>query len=100
MRYPHLWAAIVPVAGGGGNPGRAHLIKDIPCWCFNNLKDSLSPSSAVRAMIDAIRRAGGTGIAPEFCKLDPTAETVDHNAWDMACSLPDLYDWLLQQRRR
>lgn len=98
MRYPEQWAAIVPVAGGGSDPSRAHLIKDIPCWCFNNRTDQSSDSGAVRRMIEAIRAVGGSPRYSEFCTLG-SAETSDHNAWDMTYSLPDLYDWLLRQRR-
>jgi predicted peptidase len=98
LRYPDRWAAIVPVAGGGTDLGQADLIKDIPCWCFNNRTDQSSPSSSVRRMIEALRAAGGTPRYTEFCTLG-SPEASDHNAWDKAYSLPDLYDWLLQQRR-
>jgi predicted esterase len=87
---PDQWAAIVPVASGS-DPNQAPLIKHIPCWCFHNSHD---PSISVyfpRRMIGALRALGGTPKYTEF--FGP-----DHDAWDRAYNMPDLYDWLLQQK--
>ena len=42
-------------------------------------------------MIQSLRTAGGRPRYTEFFGLN-------HNAWDRAYHLPDLYDWLLRQR--
>jgi len=89
-RYPDRWAAIVPVASSG-SPALAASIKHVPCWCFHNSHDAGSPVANPRAMIEALRAAGGTPRYTEFFGLN-------HNAWDRAYNLPDLYDWLLSHR--
>ena len=42
---PKLFAAGVPVAGGG-NPGTASSIKDVPVWVFHGAKDPTVPVAA------------------------------------------------------
>ncbi len=55
-------------------------------------------------MIAALRAAGGTPRYTEFVALatdswrDGDAKWA-HNAWDKAYSMPELYEWLIQQSR-
>lgn len=91
-RFPDRWAAIVPVSSGVCPTGRAGVIKHIPCWCFHNRYDGGSPAAQPRAMVAALRAAGGRPRYTEF-------EEVTHNAWDQAYATPGLYDWLSRQRR-
>ena len=90
--YPRRWAAIVPVASFPQNPGQASLIKGIPCWCFHDRYDGGCSVEKVRAMIAALRAAGGRPKYTEY--LD-----VNHGAWDRAYNAPELFDWLSRQRR-
>jgi predicted esterase len=90
-RYPDRWAAIVPVAGTG-DPGQAPLIKHIPYWCFHNHYDAMAPVEGPRRMIQALRALGGD---PKYTEYLDT----NHNAGERAYVLPELYDWLAQQRR-
>ncbi len=90
-RFPDRWAAIVPVASNG-DPRVVRSIYKIPCWCFHNSHDAGSPVANPRRMIQNLREAGATPKYTEFFGLN-------HNCWDRAYSLTDLYDWLLQQRR-
>lgn len=94
---PGRWAAIVPVSTGDCDPASAPLIKDIPCWCFHNVNDVLSPPTAPREMIAALRRAGGTPRYSEFFHPAVT-NTERHNAWDAAYGDLELYGWLLEHR--
>ncbi|MHC5537826.1 hypothetical protein ACYOEI_06310 [Singulisphaera rosea] len=89
--FPERWAAIVPVASSA-QPDQARAIARIACWCFHNSHDIGSPPSSPRAMIAGLRRAGGSPRYTEFLGMD-------HNCWDRAYRLPQLYDWLFQQRR-
>ncbi len=90
--YPQRWAAIVPICGGG-NPKIAPTIKHIPCWCFHGDADKVVPPQASRAMIDALKQAGGN---PKYTEYPG----VGHNSWDPAYNTDELYTWLLQQRRK
>jgi predicted peptidase len=96
---PNRWAAIVPVSSSGCAPASAPRIKEIPCWCFHNVNDVGSPPDDPRAMIAALRRAGGTPRYTEsFYPATTAAER--HNAWDAAYGNPELYDWLLTRQSR
>jgi len=90
-RHPKRFAAIVPVCGGG-NPGAAGNLKDLPTWAFHGDKDTTVVLAKSQEMIDAIKAAGGN---PKFT-IYPG---VGHNAWDQAYAEKDLVPWLLAQAR-
>jgi predicted peptidase len=87
--YPNKWAAIAPICGGG-DPATADKIKHIPCWCFCGDRDAAKLVDANRAMIKALKGAGGD---PRYTELP----FVGHNSWDCAYVTPELYAWFLKQ---
>lgn len=89
--FPERWAAIVPLCGGG-DPETAARFKDIPCWCFHGDADRMIPPELSRRMVSALRKAGGRPIHHEY-------PGVDHNCWDETYANPELFEWLLGQRR-
>jgi predicted esterase len=94
-RYPARWAAIVPVSSGGCNPAQASIIKNIPCWCFHNAHDASSRSADPERLIDAIRRLGGS---PRYSKFQELfVPTLQHNAWDPAYHIEEVYQWMIMQ---
>lgn len=88
---PERFAAIVPICGRG-DPREAERFKDVPVWAFHGTRDSAISVSRSREMVEALRKIGGRVRYTEF----PEA---DHNSWDPAFNTPELYDWLLEQRR-
>ena len=42
QNYPELFAAILPICGGG-IPSKAWRRKDIPVWSFHGAKDDVVP---------------------------------------------------------
>jgi predicted peptidase len=89
--HPERWAAIVPICGGG-DPRTAAKFKDVPCWCFQGDADRGVVGQS-RAMIRALKAAGGRPLYHEY-------PGVGHNCWDRTYAMPDLYEWLLLQKRR
>ena len=87
--YPERWAAIAPICGGG-DPATAAKFKDIPCWCFHGDADKVVPADRSRAMIKALKAAGGEPRYDEY-------SDVDHNSWDRAYANAELYAWFLKQ---
>jgi predicted peptidase len=87
---PELWAAIVPICGGG-DPAAAEKIKNIPCWCFHGDADKAVAVERSRAMIEALKKSGGKPKYDEY-------PGVGHNSWDKAYGNPELYSWILEQR--
>jgi predicted peptidase len=90
--HPDRWAAIVPVCGIGPR-ARAGALKDVPCWCFHGADDGVVPVEFSRGMVAALTEAGGSPRYTEY-------PGVGHDSWDRAYNTDELYDWLLQQRRK
>lgn len=90
-RSPDRFAAIVPVCGGG-DVGDAEKLKSLPIWVFHGDQDKAVPFSRSVEMVDAIRGAGSAKV--RFTSL----EHVGHNCWSSAYAMPELYDWMLQQK--
>jgi predicted peptidase len=88
--HPQRWAAIVPLCGGG-DPKMAAKIKDVPCWCFHGDADQVIEVGQSRAMIRALKAAGGRPLYHEY-------PGVGHNCWDLTYASADLYEWLLEQK--
>ena len=87
--HPKKFAAVVPICGGG-NPDDAEKLKDIPIWVWHGDKDGAVPLKRSVAMVEAIKKAGGTKI--RFTTL----ENIGHNSWSAAYATPELYSWMLK----
>jgi predicted peptidase len=88
---PERFAALVPICGGG-DAFSARRISHIPVWAFHGAKDSVVPLSASETMIEALKKAKGNvqfTVYPE----------ADHDSWTETYNNPELYTWLLQQKR-
>jgi len=90
-KHPGLFAAVVPVCGGG-DPNDADNLITLPIWVFHGDQDTAVPFRKSVEMVEAIRQAGGTKI--RFTSL----EHVGHNCWSSAYAMPELYGWMLEQR--
>lgn len=91
-KYPHWFAAIAPICGGG-NPFFACNIKNIPTWVFHGAKDKTVPIEKSEEMVNAIRECGGN---PKFT-VYPEA---GHDAWTETYNNPELYEWFLKQSKK
>ena len=92
-REPQRFAAAIPICGGG-DPSVARQLVKLPIWAFHGRKDNIVPLSSSKAMVGAIRKAGGTKVT---LTVYPQA---GHNSWTKTYSNPDIYKWLLKHRRR
>lgn len=90
-RRPDLFAAAVPICGGG-DEAQAPRIAKIPQWIFHGDKDTVVKTARSRAMVEALKKAGGEPIYTEY-------PGVAHNSWDRAYADPKLWDWLFAQKR-
>lgn len=90
-RNPHRFAAIVPVCGGG-DPESAASFAHLPVWAFHGAKDDVVPWMRSQEMIDALHAAGAQ---PRFTVYPESG----HDSWTETYANPDLYSWLLAQRR-
>ena len=91
MTRPDMFAALVPVCGGGMYWNAARL-KNMPVWAFHGALDEVVfPEESVK-MVRAINKNGGNAKITMF-------EKADHNAWDPAFSLDEMWEWMLSQKR-
>jgi predicted peptidase len=88
--HPEKFAAIVPISGGG-NTADAGKLTALPIWVFHGAKDDTVPVGQDRAMVAAIRAAGGNVKYTEYPEEG-------HTCWDRAYDDPQLYQWLLEQK--
>lgn len=91
MTRPDMFAALVPICGGGMYWNAARL-KNMPVWAFHGALDEVVfPEESVK-MVRAINKNGGNAKITMF-------EKADHNAWDPAFSLDEMWEWMLSQKR-
>ncbi|MBX3437748.1 MAG: prolyl oligopeptidase family serine peptidase [Planctomycetaceae bacterium] len=89
---PERFAAIVPICGGG-EAYWARRISKVPTWVFHGAEDVGVPLRRSQEMVDALRKAGGE---VRFTVYPHTG----HLSWTTTYNNPELYSWLLQQRRQ
>ena len=89
---PKRFAALVPICGGGESMRVKQLAK-MPIWVFHGGKDPVVPLERSEKMVEALKKAGSTSV--KFT-VYPEAQ---HDSWTQAYDDPELYEWLLQQKR-
>jgi predicted peptidase len=88
--HPNLFAAVVPICGGG-DPRDADKLKGLPIWAWHGAADPTVPVQRSIDMVEAIKKAGSATV-----RLT-TLEGIGHVSWQAAYASPDLYDWLDKQ---
>ncbi len=91
LRYPELFAAAVPICGGG-DVSKADRLTELPIWVFHGAEDKLVDPKWSRDIIGAIKKAGGN---PKYTEYPD----VGHFSWIPAYSDPDLFEWLFSQKK-
>lgn len=90
-RYPHLFAAAVPVCGGG-DTAKAVSIAHIPIWIYHGAEDAAVNPLYALDMFTALTKAGAH---PGFTQYPE----VGHFSWLGAYSDPLMIDWLFRQHK-
>lgn len=91
MRRPELFAAGLPVCGGG-DPAHAGRIKNIPIWVWHGALDDAVQPQLSRRIVEALQKTGGNVRYNEL-------STFGHNIWDVVYYNPAVLEWLFAQRR-
>lgn len=90
-RYPNLFAAAVPVCGGG-DISKASSIAHIPIWIFHGAEDSAVDSKLSLNMVEALTKAGAH---PGFTQYPE----VGHFSWLAAYSDQLMIEWMFRQHK-
>lgn len=103
-RNPELFAAAVPICGGGntervwagmGNGFKLEnllLAKDVPIHAFHGEDDQQIPAEESRFLIDALHGVGSEAKLTLY-------PGVGHNSWTRTYEKPELYRWMFAQRK-
>jgi predicted peptidase len=89
---PDLFAAVVPICGGG-DPASAGRLVNLPVWAVPGDADRATSVELARAMIAAIRDAGGQPVDTEL-------KGVGHNSWTETYRDPVEHDFIVLESRR
>jgi predicted peptidase len=104
-RYPDLFAAAVPICGGGDltrlwevptqgfELGNLLLAKDVPIRAFHGEVDTVVPVEESRLLVDTLQAAGSSATLTTY-------PGVGHNSWAQTYADPELYKWLFAQVKR
>lgn len=87
-----VFAAAVPLAGWY-EPQAASRLTSIPIWTFHGEDDDDVPISKTEEIVNAIKNAGST---PKFTRYPG----FKHFIMDVTYTNPELYKWLLENKRR
>ncbi len=90
-RYPHLFAAAVPICGGA-DINRLASAACIHWRIYHGDADKVVSVTFSRTAYKALKQAGAKIIYREFAGCT-------HNSWNPAFNDPDLFPWLFKQKR-
>jgi predicted peptidase len=89
---PDRFAAIVPICGIGV-PADAEKLKGLPIRIYQGDRDPIVKAETAHAMLDALKAAGAKDV-----ELTVYPD-VSHDSWTRTYNNPELYEWLLKQKR-
>jgi len=92
IRRPELFAAVAPLASGGGDLSRIDRLAKIPVWAFHSQYDKAASIEPDRQTVAALKAAGG-------CATLTEVNMTEHGCWTPAFMQYDLLTWLLGQER-
>ncbi len=91
MKHPEMFAAIVPICGGG-DPTEIWKLRHMPVWCIHGAKDDIVPLGSSEKMVNALKEFN-----PDV-KFSVYPEE-GHDSWIKAYDDSQLYEWILQQKK-
>ena len=90
-KRPDLFAAAVPLCGGG-DPASAASFKDVPTWIFHGENDRVIPAERSRVMVEALKAVDGNVKYTEH----PGA---GHNIFRQTYGDMELWEWIFEQSK-
>jgi predicted peptidase len=78
---------------GAGSPIRARALKYVPVWAFHGENDPRVPLAWQESLVNILKEAGGQVKWTVY-------PGVGHNSWEKAYADPELYTWMLAQKRK
>lgn len=91
-RRPDLFAAALPICGGGDSAQAPRLAK-LPIWTFHGSADGAVPVNRSRAMVSALWAVGSNAHYREYPDMP-------HDVWTRTYRDPEVLKWFFSQKRR
>ncbi|HMV08605.1 MAG TPA: prolyl oligopeptidase family serine peptidase [Cyclobacteriaceae bacterium] len=91
-RFPKLFAAAVPICGGGDVDAYDKRVIKVPFRVFHGAKDDVVDPRHSRAMVEKLKTLKAAVQYKEY----PEA---NHNSWDSAFAEPDFLNWMFANSR-
>lgn len=92
-RNPKLFAAAIPICGGGDTIRYDRRVKKMPFRVFHGDADAVVSVNNSRAMVRRLKQVKAKVQYTEY-------PGVNHNSWERAFAEPDLLTWLFSAKRR
>ena len=92
MSLPELFAAIVPICGGGMY-WNAHRLPDVPVWAFHGDSDPAVLPRESEHMVFRVKQCRGSAKLTIY-------ENTEHNAWTPTFNNPEVFEWLLSNKKK
>ncbi|MCX2742719.1 prolyl oligopeptidase family serine peptidase [Mangrovivirga sp. M17] len=91
-RRPDIFAAAVPICGGGNADMVDGYAKKVSVWIFHGAKDNIVDPKNSLDIAKGILGAGGYPMLTLF-------EDANHNSWDPAFAHPGLLEWMFSKSK-
>lgn len=93
VRHPNLFAAAMPICGGGSVKLAKVYAKKLPLWIFHGEVDSVVPVELSRNVYNKLKALGADVKYTEY-------PGVNHNSWDNAFAEPEYLPWMFAQQKK
>ncbi len=91
-RYPKMFAAALPICGGGDALHYGKQIKKIPFWVFHGDQDGVVDVKQSREMVTRLKELKVNVKYTEY-------PGVNHNSWDNAFAEPEYLSWMFSWKK-
>ena len=92
-RYPDMYAAALPICGGGDTNKYDKRIAKTPFWIFHGAADAVVDVKLSRQMADKLKSLKTEVKYSEY-------PGVNHNSWDNAFAEPTFTSWMFSHKRK
>ena len=92
-RYPDLYAAALPICGGGDVNRYDKRVAKVPFWVFHGAVDAVVNPQLSRDMVEKLRSLKAEVKYSEY-------PGVNHNSWENAFAEKDYLSWMLQHKKK
>ncbi len=92
-KFPKLFAAAMPICGGGDVKRYDKRVVKIPFWVFHGAVDAVVDVKYSREMVEKLKTIGASVKYSEY-------PGVNHNSWDNAFAEPDFLSWMFSNARK